>query len=518
MFERLLLIFIIGLACVEAHAARVLKVDKNQTLMAVSHTQVRRWRLGDYLCVLHDDEEVACGAAIRITSRGAIVRFDYRTGKPIKPGDEVQFYAAAEEAEQGTKMPEAPEPEPSGPPAPVEDPALSPSAIAEKKSDLKKPKEVVPTPAPEETKRPAAKAPKAETGEEEWVDLDSLDEQVVVPAPEAPKGPHGAMRPSSKPRIKVMYDWLLTYRPGFSPSWTFDNYHNLLMLEYTPSRDIYFGFEVSPNPRFFELDYELSNRLTFRIGRIYVPFDDLSPHSYFGGRANINRLVPGDGTSFLPDIWTDMGMGLHWAAYRGKTYSLDAHFYVTNGFGEGPGLNPITPSGLYPDFQNAIGVQDNNRDKAIGLRVAGNFLGDMLGFGISAFRCRYSNEENPAGYINMLGADAQFRKGGFEARAGYVFMLVDLPYMTPANYRRGGVYAEVSQTLGRKNQFKALLRGGAVNHDSRALLPTDQIIFGGQMVYRFGAVAVGVEHSKDLNELTGKPDNSFTGLRVTVGI
>jgi hypothetical protein len=165
-----------------------------------------------------------------------------------------------------------------------------------------------------------------------------------------------------------------------------------MILEIAPDPKFYFGFEVSQNPRFYELDYQLTKRLTIRAGRIYIPFDDLSPHSYFGGRANVTRLSqPGTGSAFLPDLWTDLGVGIKFAFVQSKDTNLELNAYVVNGFGEGtsPGTDAV-----YPDF-STTNLQDNNSAKSVGARLQLSLLGETLVVGTSGYYGRYSNQNNP---------------------------------------------------------------------------------------------------------------------------
>ena len=164
-------------------------------------------------------------------------------------------------------------------------------------------------------------------------------------------GPHGGGFP---PSFKVYFDLLLTYRPGVTPI-TFDNFHTLLLADFIPRPDFQFSFEINPTPRYFELDYKPSQRLTLRAGRIWIPFDDMGPHNYFGGHINTSRLAQPNATSyFLPDIWADLGVGVKYDLYESSKINLTGDFYIVNGFGAG-GTDPTGQvTGGTPTFRRWV--------------------------------------------------------------------------------------------------------------------------------------------------------------------
>jgi len=329
------------------------------------------------------------------------------------------------------------------------------------------------------------------------------------PAPTAPSIP--------MPMFKTYFDLDFVSRPGLNngrTDLTFDSYHSFLFFEINPTPDLQFMFDVNPNPRMFELDAQVAPRVQLRAGKIWIPFDDISsqsPHTFFGGRTNTSKIAPG-GLTFLPDIWTDLGLGLKVKAIETESVALEAQTYIVNGFGEG-GTDPKSLTTDYPQFSNIAIGPDNNRDKAFGFRTHSKLFGQW-GLGASLYRGRWSNEELPSAGITLVGIDAQWEMSTTEFRLGWASMKVGLT--DSSSFVRNGSYAEVGQKLGSKQQWKVLARGGAIQLDSRTLASNDQQIIGGAVLFRPGLIQYSVEHSRDVRKLAGKSNYSYTALRLII--
>ncbi len=279
-----------------------------------------------------------------------------------------------------------------------------------------------------------------------------------------------------------------------------------------------FTFDISASPRFYELDYNITPKLQIRAGRIWIPFDDLSPHNIFGGRVNVSRLNPASNPTmqFLPDIWTDLGIGLRYQLIDTSALQGVAHLYAVNGFRDG-GTDPSsqTTGQSYPNFSSTVLGADNNADKSIGARVH-MMWARKFGVGVSYFRGGWTPSTAPAGKgLSMLGLDGQLRLGPTEFRAGIASMNVDLPNDTMS---RGGLYGEVSHRFGPRQQFRALARGGTLQLDNRVFDVTDQMIVGGALVYAPGMVELWGEYSQDLKVVTGKVNYSYAAARLVVAL
>lgn len=57
-----------------ANSSQVIQVSEGNSLVAVSHQSDARYKLQDYLCVMDDGEETACGTVIFVNRRGALIQ------------------------------------------------------------------------------------------------------------------------------------------------------------------------------------------------------------------------------------------------------------------------------------------------------------------------------------------------------------------------------------------------------------------------------------------------------------
>lgn len=330
--------------------------------------------------------------------------------------------------------------------------------------------------------------------------------------------PHGKVS-AVQPGFRVYFDLNLVNRPGIS-DFSFENYHAFLFYEILPSPHIQFAFDVSPAPKYYELDYNFTPKIQFRAGKIWIPFDDLSPHNIFGGRINTSKLSPSKlGTAaFLPDIWTDLGVGLNIKFMDTSKILTQASIYVVNGFGDG-GKDPTAATGVsaaYPTFADiGVGSSDNNRNKAIGGRFHILAL-NTLGAGLSFYNGRWSRESDESLGVSMLGFDTQLRYPRTELRLGLAFMNVALP--GGVTFNRGGYYGELGYKIGVEKRWKILARAGAVQLDNRVSAVTDQNIVGGTILYLPEMVQYSLEHSRDLNTSMAKANKVYTAFRVIVAL
>jgi hypothetical protein len=318
------------------------------------------------------------------------------------------------------------------------------------------------------------------------------------------------------PNFKVYFDLDFANQPGLRDL-TFDNYHSFLFFEIQPTPEMQFSFDVNPAPRYYELDYTIHPRIQLRAGRIWIPWDDLSPHNIFGGRVNVSRLQPPGVALFLPDLWTDLGVGAKFTLIDTMELNLTLDAYVVDGFHDGGSdPSPITandPTG-YPNFADSGSTFDNNRDKAIGGRVHAMLFG-RLGLGASFYTCQWNNQGLDPQRMTIVGFDGQLRFVKTEFRAGITTMLVNIP---GASYNRGGLYVELGQKLGAENKWKLLGRAGTVQLDSRVIDITDETIGGAMLLWQPGLVQYSIETNYDFNDVVGKPNRSYSALRLVVAL
>lgn len=310
------------------------------------------------------------------------------------------------------------------------------------------------------------------------------------------------------PSFRVYFDFDLVSRPGVEDL-SFDNYHSFLFFELSPTPDISFSFDVNPTPRYYELDYQLSKKIQLRFGKIWIPFDDLYPHNIYGGRVNVTRIA--QGPAFLPDIWTEMGIGLKFNLIDKKSLQIDGNLYVVNGFGDG-GKDPLGVSANYPNFSDtSVTASDNNSDKAIGARLHALF-GNRFGLGVSAYRGRWSSTADAPEALTLYGADMQLKFGStFEFRAGVIVMKVGL---STGDFVRGGYYGEIGKRFGKNDMWKWLFRTGQIQNDDRVIAKTDQKIVGLTLLVQPNILQYSLEYSRDIQQLAIKTNYTYIIGRV----
>ena len=380
-----------------------------------------------------------------------------------------------------------------------------------------------------ESEVPSAKDQSAEGA----VDLNNLE---ATPAGQtsATTSSGGGGGPA-QPMFKSFFDFNIVTRPGTQDNFTFDNYHSFLFFEIIPTPDIMFTFDVNPTaPKFYELDWQANKKLTVRVGRIFIPFDDISsqsPHNIFGGRVGISRLsLDPNGATFLPDVWADLGVGVKYVFLDTSKLLVEGHAYIVDGFGQGNQLDPNSgtnpgqdpPGTAYPNFGSSssngltqtLGA-DNNRDKSIGARLH-LLIANRLGVGASIYTGRWSDDNDGVPDSNnrvmIYGLDSQLRLSWAEVRVGLALMNVGMPIN--GSFNRSGTYAEIGHHFGKQDRWKILGRAGTLSLDSRVNAVTDETIVGATLLYRPGIVEFSLEHSRDLNnDYQAKPNHSYTDLR-----
>lgn len=322
-----------------------------------------------------------------------------------------------------------------------------------------------------------------------------------------PISPHGAGT-AAEPHFSVYFDLLLANQPG-KAEFSFLNFHPLLFFEILPTPELQFTFEVRPDPRYFELDYQATERVQLRAGKIWIPFDDTNPHNLYGGRTGTSRMRLGT-EYFLPDIWTDLGVGAKFQLADTSMLSSEAHLYVVNGF-------PESSSGgeAIPNFQDlSVTATDNNSDKALGGRL--HFLfARIVGLGVSVYTGRWNNETKTGDSplrVNLAGADLQVRFATSSFRLGVIGEWADLG--STKTLKRNGTYFEYSERF--LSVWRAVFRAGNLDTDDRATDINDVTVVGAGIHYQPGIVQLSLDHQLDIKTVAGKSGYTFTSARIAV--
>jgi len=319
------------------------------------------------------------------------------------------------------------------------------------------------------------------------------------------------------PSFKFYFDFMYKYRPNIptEANHGFDSYHNLILVEVMPSNDLTFATEVSAAPRYYEVDYQVSQKFTLRWGKIWIPFDDMAPHNIFGGRINTSEFFEGTGEKpFLPDIWADLGLGVKYQIIDTVPIASELHFYVVNGF-DASDSDPVNASAPYPNFQTPNTGADNNNDKAMGARLHLKFF-QRLGLGASIYRGTWTDKDQPGKGINMFGLDSQLRPTNrFDLRAGLMYATIDLTAAsTKPSYNKGGAYLEAGYKFGENLNWKFLVQTGVTQNDSRVKDNGDKQITGVRLLRRMGPVEASIFFSKDTQKIAGKNATTYGHFRI----
>lgn len=359
--------------------------------------------------------------------------------------------------------------------------------------------------------RRKAKKREVQQQEEEVVDLSAEDSGTATTEASSPSnmGPHGGAT-GTEPHFSVMFDLLMGYRPN-KEGFSFLNFHPLLFFEIVPSSSFIFSFEVNPNPRYYELDWIANKTVTLRVGRIWIPFDDMNPHNLFGGMVSTSRMQFGS-TQYMPDIFADLGVGIKLGLVDSKALKLEGHFYVVNGFrasGSPPG--PTNPNfSATPDFTSS----DNNDNKSVGTRFHA-LISRVFGFGVSAYYGRWSDNKDTINDLLILGGDVQLRFPKTEIRAGVSTMTVGYTGGR-SGYNRNGNYVELQQKFGERDEWRLIGRFGTQDTNTTVVDDSDNTLLGGGIRWKPNFITLSLEHYQDLRKVPAKVAYGFSFLRMVV--
>lgn len=347
---------------------------------------------------------------------------------------------------------------------------------------------------------------------ERTVNLSSLDEAAPAGTSNYPSGSRsrfgGATTGSGDRALKAFFDLALFSQPG-AVDLSFGNFHAYVFMDIFPKNGVQFSFDLSSSrgsPSFYELDWQITPWFQLRLGKIWVPFDDMSPHNLFGGRVNVSTLAPQGTAPFLPDLWTDLGVGGKFTILDTTAIELTSYLYAVNGF-RATNSDPVNSGASYPSFDASPIIEfDNNKDKALGGRLY-LMIARKFGVGVSGYTARWNNQADEAKRVNIIGVDTQLFLKAAEVRLGLIAMKADVLGDT---ITRGGAYGEFGIPIGK---FKVIARGGTRQQDDRVLSAADQTIVGGALLYKHQFMQVSAEYTRDIKERPNKVGADFYALR-----
>ena len=159
--------------------------------------------------------------------------------------------------------------------------------------------------------------------------------------------------------FKLFVDMLLDYGVG-EEKFEFRPNHVIAILQMTVLDNYLFAMHLSDDPVFFELNWTLSSRLTLKVGKLFIPFGTNEFHHIIGGR--VDEL-----SHFLPETWSDYGLGLSYVLIDTDWLSADYDLYMVNGF-QGDD-RPLVSAGF---------TSDNNMGKGLGARLKLIFFNNFV--------------------------------------------------------------------------------------------------------------------------------------------
>ncbi|MFQ5786517.1 MAG: porin [Thermodesulfobacteriota bacterium] len=197
-------------------------------------------------------------------------------------------------------------------------------------------------------------------------------------------------------------------------------------LSFVTELEIEDGFERYELER-FALDWKIFNdRCVFRIGKFYYPFGI----ERLVENAVNNKLIdrPNPSIKIIPGTYSDEGLELYGNGPFFYKTRLKYEFAATNGLSsfEGKGEQHL---------------DDNNDNISLGGRL-GIELFPGLEIGGSYSTGKYDDDEKLR--MDFIGADASYKKGGFEMRGEYIRSNVERTTSAGGSFDREGYYIQAS--------------------------------------------------------------------------
>jgi hypothetical protein len=307
---------------------------------------------------------------------------------------------------------------------------------------------------------------------EQEVDLGQLEAEASTSQAANPQQPPAGADQHLPFKFKLFFDLLLRYQFVDPKQFEFTKDHAYVILELSMADWLSFRTDVSPSPQFYELVFNLGNKLELRVGKVLIPFGQNEFHHLIGGRVDKQSL-------FLPVIWADYGIAFKHLLYEGETIGVDYSVWAVNGFQEGSDLN-----GQPAPSTNAGSLSDNNMMKGMGIRPQLH-IGTAFTLGASWYMDSWDKDDEQ--YMYFYGVDLDF---------GYGF--IPLPVLKDVRLR--GEFARGEVQLPLQNWKKGLFGYHGVDRFGYNLEISYRILPWLSARYRFGYLDPD-NRVKDVNDL-----------------
>ena len=197
--------------------------------------------------------------------------------------------------------------------------------------------------------------------------------------------------------------------------------HTYVFVMAQVSDDIQFIIHVDTNPIFFELQWDALPGLSFKVGKIFVPFGTNEFHHIMGGRVDEQSF-------FLPETWSDYGVAMNHQPIDTDWLNVEYTLYAVNGSQGQVGAD--AQSQTIPTVGAGASATDNNYMKALGGRAKLTLLSSYV--------------ITPSVYFDVWDPDNKFPivfySLGFEARKGFI----KLPIVDRLRLRGEYGYGEIA--------------------------------------------------------------------------
>jgi len=393
----------------------------------------------------------------QLAQRSRKKRRRHKKRRPPKPPPEKEAVEDVEDVEEEEKKAPPPPAEPAPPPPPDEPPAPPPP-----------PPEAAPPPAEEEE-------------EVNFAEEEAASDQESARIKSGAGGGHGI---GSGLGVKIFAD-LLVEHPVGAEKFEFTPHHQHVILQVLMTDDLMFAIHISDDPIYYELVYAVTPHFRIRAGKLFVPFGTNEFHHIIGGR--VDEL-----SAFLPETWTDYGVGVHHSFYDSEYLSAAYDFYVINGF---QGVDrPVFGTGV---------ASDNNMNKGIGTRLRLDFLGHYALIGSLYYDVWDSSDsrilvfyslglELNKGFIDLPVLDRIGLRGEWSRGEIQLAEMNDQQGILEHAFARAGFYGELTVQLLEQLSFR--FRTGRVNPDNTVEDEGDLWVFEPALIIGSGKLTLRIAY------------------------
>ncbi|MCP4746281.1 MAG: porin [Desulfobacteraceae bacterium] len=289
---------------------------------------------------------------------------------------------------------------------------------------------------------------------------------------------------------------------------TFSSNHSYLLLNASPSDKLRVGFDIQFR-HYYEIEYFPIPSLSFKVGKIYLPFGDFKYHPIYGGK------VYSLDNDLFPNWFTDYGIAFGHKLLDTDSFSLNYDFFTSNGFQRGSDGDVN---------MNTIGFSnDNNSDKAYGGRIKATFWGNY-NVTASGMTDRFSNDGQAS--LTLWAADFSTNSGIFRLpffnrinlRLGYIDKHIENEAVSDSflqDYDGFGSHLELS--IKAANWLKLSFRAGEVDPNDKVQDIMDQRNYNAHAIFYLEKyLELWTIYQINEEKYVDEVDNDYLALKVVM--